>query len=242
MTQFNKTNEVPVLTALTADQVTDYLRRHPDFLADKPVLLADMIFPHNEGASTVSLVERQISVLRDRNMSMRHRLDRLLDNAHTNDVLFDKTRQLVLGLLDTCGYEQCLQVLFRHFYDEFEVHYARLLLMDIPNGGFPVVDNADVNYVDREMVENDLSRLILNHHAVCGQLDLRERELVFGEQIAGATQSSAIVPLRLNNCFFGILAIANRDPDYYHSSMNTLFLCFIGDVLIRILSGYLIET
>jgi uncharacterized protein YigA (DUF484 family) len=53
----------------------------------------------------VSLVERQMSLLRDRNIEMRHRLSQLMDVARDNDRLFDKTRRLILTLMDAASLE-----------------------------------------------------------------------------------------------------------------------------------------
>ena len=108
MSHTSNTNEIPELTTLTEDQVTDYLCQNPDFLSDKPALLADMNLPHQPGSGTISLVERQVSVLRDRNMDMRHRLNKILENARTNDMLFEKTKRLILAMLNTRQLDDCL--------------------------------------------------------------------------------------------------------------------------------------
>src|SRR5690625_6836720 len=84
---------------LTADQVSEYLQEHRDFFVHNEHLLADLSLPHESGPA-VSLVERQVSVLRERNMDVRHRLSKLLDNARENDKLFDKTKRLVLALIE----------------------------------------------------------------------------------------------------------------------------------------------
>ena len=47
-------------------------------------LLQDLEVTHPAGGA-VSLLERQVAVLRDRNMDMRHRLSQLLDTARDND-------------------------------------------------------------------------------------------------------------------------------------------------------------
>ena len=55
--------------------------------------------PHARGSS-ISLVERQLAVLRERSLDMHQRLGRLVDVARDNDRLFELTRQLTLDLLD----------------------------------------------------------------------------------------------------------------------------------------------
>src|SRR5690606_7331696 len=84
---------------LDPEQVADYLRHHPEFFVDHQELLGDLFLPHESGPA-VSLVERQVSILRERNIDMRNRLSKLLDNARENDKLFDKTKRLVLSLLE----------------------------------------------------------------------------------------------------------------------------------------------
>ena len=65
---------------LTGAQVAEYLSANPDFFSDRDSLLALMTLPHQQGGA-VSLVERQVSVLRDRNRSTKNHLDDLLNAA-----------------------------------------------------------------------------------------------------------------------------------------------------------------
>ena len=82
----------PETPLLNDEDVATYLRQNTDFFINKPSLLADLTLPHERGGA-ISLVERQVSILRERNMDMRHRLTHLIDNARINDVLFEKTKK-----------------------------------------------------------------------------------------------------------------------------------------------------
>ena len=66
--------------ALNPDQVAAWLAAHPQFFADHPEVLTSLRLPHGE-AGTVSLVERQLSQLRDDNQQLRARIDQLLPAA-----------------------------------------------------------------------------------------------------------------------------------------------------------------
>ena len=88
--------------SLSPEQVAAYLHAHPEFFVDRDELLGEMRIPHQPG-DAVSLVERQVRLLRERNIEMRHRLSQLMDVARDNDRLFDKTRRLVLDLLDAAS-------------------------------------------------------------------------------------------------------------------------------------------
>jgi uncharacterized protein YigA (DUF484 family) len=50
--------------------------------------------------------------------------------------------------------------------------------------------------------------------------------------------SVAAVPLRYDN-LYGILAVGNSDPNFYKSSMGTLFLSYIAEILNRVLPNHL---
>ena len=80
------------------DQVVGYLRRNPDFFARHDDLLAEISLPHDSG-SAISLLERQVNILRERGTEARQKLNNLLENARNNDQLFDTTQNLVLALL-----------------------------------------------------------------------------------------------------------------------------------------------
>ena len=55
--------------------IVRYLRDHPEFFETHLDLLADMILTHESGKA-VSLIEHQVSILRDQNDQHKARLDR----------------------------------------------------------------------------------------------------------------------------------------------------------------------
>ena len=61
---------------LNPKDVEEFLRAHPNFLQDRPGLLAVLNLPHG-GDGAVSLVERQVSVLRQRNIVSRQQINEL---------------------------------------------------------------------------------------------------------------------------------------------------------------------
>lgn len=219
-------------TATTEEQVSAYLRKHPDFFVKQPGLLADLRLPHASGEA-ISLVERQVSILRERNMDMRHRLSKLLDNARDNDRLFDKTKRLVLALLEGQNLVDTVDSLFYSFETDFNIHYTSLILF-----GDPAVEaNSKARVEPLSKARESIGQVIKNNKPLCGVLDSTHAQYLF-PNYADSVGSIALVPLIYGNTF-GVLAIANRDPHYYRSSMGTLFLSYIGEVLNRTLPKYL---
>jgi uncharacterized protein YigA (DUF484 family) len=76
----------------------------------------------------VSLVERQMKLLRDRNIEMRHRLSQLMDVARDNDRLFDKTRRLILDLMDAASLEEVVMAVEDSLRQDFQVPFVSLIL------------------------------------------------------------------------------------------------------------------
>lgn len=208
-------------------EVAKYLADNPDFFSRHGDLLADLSLPHESGEA-ISLVEKQVSVLRERNMDMRHRLSNLLDNARENDKLFDKTKRLVLALLEGRRAEDTLNALHYSFDKDFQIQFTRLVLFRPQAGKL-----GQARCVTLADAKAPLGRILKTQKAFCGQLANEEKAYLFGEQ-APLVASAALVPLMHGTCY-GLLVVGNRDANYYRSSMGTLFLSYIAEVLNRVL-------
>ena len=75
--------------------VLDFLRQSPDFFLRHPSALSELSLPHESGEA-VSLIERQIDILRERNVTMRKRMNELLQAARMNDEILRKPGRLIL--------------------------------------------------------------------------------------------------------------------------------------------------
>lgn len=222
----------PLDNTLTAADVAAYLQSNPDFFVDQPDLLAELRLPHESGAA-ISLVERQVSILRERNIDMRNRLSKLLENARENDKLFDKSKRLVLALLEGQDMGDVVDALYYSFSKEFDIHFTSLLIF----GNVDRVPSSQAQVVNGREAQEHLAEYLKSGRATCGHLSPRAINYLFGQQAANIG-SAAMIPL-VSGSTYGILAIGNRDPHYYRSSMGTLFLSYIAEVLNRLLPPYL---
>src|SRR6201996_9414055 len=66
-------------------EVAEYLLANPDFFAEHAELLGSIRLSNPHGKSAVSLQERQMEMLRDKNKQMERRLAELLRYGHEND-------------------------------------------------------------------------------------------------------------------------------------------------------------
>ena len=225
------TSESPADSAasnLEAEAVIAFLLQHPDFFAEHDELLVSMRIPHQRG-DTVSLVERQLKLLRERNIEMRHRLSQLMDVARDNDRLFEKTRRLNLALMDATSLDELVIAAEDSLRQEFQVPFVSLILFsDNPAAVGRWVSSADA--------QKTIGGLI-GEKTVCGALREHELAFLFGAEQSKEVGSAAVVTLS-HLGLHGILAVGSRDPQHYKSSVGTLFLGYIADVLGRLVPRF----
>ncbi len=212
-------------TLLDEDQVRDYLKENGDFLQRNPDLLDHLHVSHASG-SAVSLVEKQVSVLRERNMEMRHRLNALTANARDNDRLYDHTRAMVLRLLEAGSLDELHQAYMTSMREEFEVEHASMILFGDSAG------EGDARVESTEKAKIQIGALLKGKKAVCGVLRKEELNYLFPQ--AGEIGSAALMPLS-NGEELGLIAVGSSDANRYSTDMGTLFLSHIADVLVRLI-------
>jgi hypothetical protein len=210
-----------------AEAVAAYLRAHPEFFVDHDELIPELRIPHQPGTA-VSLVERQVKLLRERNIEMRHRLSQLMDVARDNDRLFDKTRRLVLDLLDASSLEEVVNAVEDSLRHEFQVPYVSLILFS--DATLPVG-----RCVSTGEAQQSIGGLLDGGKTICGVLRPHELSFLFGAEDSSSVGSAAVVSL---NNQLGVLAIGSPDPQHYKSSLGTLFLGYIAEVLTRVLPRF----
>jgi len=218
-----------------AEEIAAYLKLHPDFFLKRPDLLMELEVAHPTGGA-VSLLERQVSVLRERNMDMRHRLNNLLDNARINDQLFEQTKQLVLKLIEAQTLDQMVDAFVQSLQHEFQIDFASLVLIGNPTAH----RGTRARIVSLGEARAQIDSLLKSSKAICGVLRPEEVRFLFPDHNR-QVGSAAVVPLS-HGYPLGVLAIASSDSGYFRSSMGTLFLGYIAEVLNRLLPKHLKQT
>lgn len=208
--------------------VAAWLETHPEFFERHPQILEQLYLSHPSG-SAVSLVEKQLSILRERNTELRNRLTALLEDSRRNDELFGHTRQLVLRLVAADSLESLCQALHEGLARDFGLKHFRLLFLDRAIE-YPALN---VGHADSGEAETQLPALQGRNRTFCGILRPGELDFLFGD--TGRDLGSAAVVRLPGDPSPALLALAHPDPDHYHRDMDTLFLNHIAEVLARLL-------
>ena len=215
-------------SSLNAEEVASFLADNPLFFEHHEQLLGDMRIPHKPGQA-VSLVEKQLSILRERNTELRNRLSGMVDTARQNDLLFSHSRNLVLSLLDSKSLSQAIDIVFASFANDFGIEHTQIILFDNPTICKARSDKLDQGH-------EHIGKYLKARQTIGGGLGEDERNYIFGSN-ASKVGSAALAVLAYGE-LYGVIAVGNKDPHYYQSGMGTLFLSYIAEVLSRIIRDY----
>lgn len=207
------------------DAVARYLDQHPDYFQRHPELLARITLIHQVGGRAVSLIERQVQVLRDQSRNLQRQLRELLGNARDNDALTDRLHRLALAMVDGRTLDDALDAASDILRQEFQFDGARLLLR--ARDGF-TSSRAEVASDDAMLEE--LLRRITAGKPVCGEApEAPVLRSLFGEH-ATDIKTWALIPLG-GASPFGALCLGSRDPYRFHAGMGTVYLTRLGELL-----------
>lgn len=218
-------------------QIVKYLRQHPDFFEYHQDLLADMVILHDSG-DAVSLIERQVSILRDQKNALKQKLNDLLNAARQNEQLIERLNKFVLELLDAPTLEDVLFVIRDRLIRDFQANAVVVRLFNAKNKAMSQLPEfADWS----EPVMEAFEKVITIRKPACGNLRQGQLDSLFGEH-AEQINSVALIPLIENDnskSCYGMLAIGSHDKNRYQASMGTMFLSNLGKVIARILKPHL---
>lgn len=228
----------------TEKSIVRFLRDHPDFFERHTDLLADMVLPHDTGHA-VSLIERQVAVLRDQRSELKQKLQKLMQLARTNEQLSERFNALVLDLLDAVTLDDLLETIQSRLISDFD---ADAVVVRLFRSGTSAGTATDAGKALRpeladwsEPVLGAFEKIIRGRKPVCGHLKPGQLDSLFADQ-AGTITSVALIPLvesEQDTSCHGMFAIGSHDPKRFHPEMGTLFLSHLAHILSRILKPHL---
>ena len=217
---------------VTEAQVADYLHKHPDFFEDQQDLLLNLALPHGEGEA-VSLMERQISLLREGSIDTRSKLDEFVESARQNNEIFDKCRKLILNLIGAEDPDQFFAALEDSFKNDFECHaYSLIIFSDTPHQ-----INHFTSSVSEMAAKDHIASLIRAKQPTLGILRPAEQDFLFRHQ-SNKVKSAAVLSVRKNRQI-ALLAIGSGDANYFKPGMGTMFIGFVADTLAKLLPKHI---
>lgn len=211
-------------------QVKNFLASHPDFLTNNPQLLSHMELNHSSKGA-ISLVERQIKVLRERNQVMQGQLIEMLTAAFNNEKLLIDCNQFMLDLLKTDNLQDLCAKIITSLKKDFSLDDVALVLV----GNYPPAAPAQL-VTDAGEIKSLLNCQFPDSQPLCGRLEQDPKKKLFGE-LSQELQSFALIPLG-KECEFGLLALASNDVSRFEPEMGTLFVELIAKLVTFLTKNY----
>jgi uncharacterized protein YigA (DUF484 family) len=221
---------------LSEQAIHDYLATHPDFFESHANLLSSLHLPHATGGA-VSLVERQVSVLRQKDLKLEKQLKELIEVARANDLLATKIHELMLQLLSTTDLKTTIIALEEGMRSGFGADQAVLVIFGDPDAFDDIDIGRFFRVVERKSEAlNPFKTFLSGNSARCGQIRDAQRDFLF-QHDADEIGSAALVPLS-DGTEIGFLAIGSADANRFHPGMSIDFLTRLGDLVAGALKRY----
>lgn len=206
---------------MRSEDVAQYLQDNPQFFEGYSDLLSQINLPHPHGGRTISLSERQLLTLREKNRGLEKKLHEMIDFAKENDALQHKLHEFVTSLFaarDLATLQEMIPHLLR---DIFSVPHAVLHLWQTNPPSPEALAFADAQV-----------QPVCLHHAAQGTTDW------FGES-GKLLHSYAYLPLHAGSQTIGMLVLASEDKQRFYPEMGTVFLQRIAEAASAALHPYL---
>ena len=209
------------------ESIARYLQHNPDFFERHQPLLARLRLPHARTGSTISLVERQVEVLREKQAAVEQKLAEFVRVARANDAISEKLHKFTRRIVRARTRAEVLNQVEASLREDFDAFHSTLLLVGPPS------DESGQHFVRTCAPEDarlkSFDTLFASGKPRCGQVRDSQRELLFGAE-ANDIGSVALVPLG-DHGSLGLLALGSTDRDRFHPGMSTEFLALMAELI-----------
>jgi hypothetical protein len=202
----------------------DYLEQHPDLLQRNPELLAKLQIPHQSGHGAVSLIERQVKVLRDTNHRLEDRIRDLVETAQANEELSEKMHRYSIGLMQAATANDLLNIAETSLQKLFNIEVASIRFK--PGFETGIEAGSDAMISDKAYAAL-LDSLGIGRGNCHNDLDDALLQALFGsgaEGIRSCGLAAIDTPHRI-----GILALGSPSKNRFAPDKGTLFLERLGE-------------
>jgi uncharacterized protein len=213
--------------SVAEDQIADHLVAHPEFFERHPGVLTRLRLPHQRGSAAISLVERQVLVLREKHETLEQKLRELIENGRTNDAIADRMHRLTRRLLRARDPGAVIAALETSLREDFGASRWVILITDASLGA---AASGHLRVVPRGSPELKIFETFFESaRPRSGQIRDTQRDYLFGAD-GSQVGSTVLIPLG-ERAALGLLAIASHDTERYLPTMSTDFLIRIGEIV-----------
>ncbi len=211
--------EVAETPKLNEREVVAYLKAQPDFLTRHPDLLEAIEMRHKAG-SAVSLIERQVDMLRAKNQRLEDKLERLLVAARDNEKRAENVQRLARTLMRAPSLAAVAAGLAKCMREDFGIEETFIGLSSTQFKRHDIDGLASLEPEGR--IARGFENFFRTRLIECGPIAGDKAKLLFPKAEA-LPQSAAIIPLEKEK-HLGMIALGAVDPERFQPRQGKLFL------------------
>jgi uncharacterized protein YigA (DUF484 family) len=207
---------------MKSSEVAQYLLDNPQFFEEHADLLTNIVIPHPHGGRAISITERQMLSLRDKNRQLEGKMGELLEFGEENDTIGEKMHRLGVAMIAASTFQSVLHTLNLHLRDDFAIPHVAVRLWDLPEGPTELPEFAAVS----EELQGFAETLVQPY---CGSTAGFETSSWFGD-CARHLRSQALIAMRNGGGTIGLIALGSEEAQRFYSGMGTLYLERLGEM------------
>jgi uncharacterized protein YigA (DUF484 family) len=207
---------------MKSEEVAQYLQDHPQFFEEHAELMSHMVIPHPHGGRTISITERQMLSLRDKNKQLEVKMNELLQFGEENDSISEKMHRLGVAMIAAASFQSVLHTLNFHLRDDFSIPHVALRLWNRPDSAEELPEFAEVS-AELQAFAETLGQ------PYCGSTSGFETSSWFGEA-SRQIRSQALIAMRNGGGTIGMIALGSEDAQRFYAGMGTLYLERLGEM------------
>jgi len=159
-----------------ADSVLKFLTTNPDFFNQHSDVLPRLAIPHHTGQA-VSLIEKQVSVLRNKCCTLENSLRDLINVARENEQLHQRLHCLIQDIITASSIDDVVNLTRESMFENFNADDVRVVLVSDEEAA------PEADYL--QLAENDpglalFADVFKKGETRCGELADAQKQLIFG--------------------------------------------------------------
>ncbi len=226
MAELTATKDESPAPKLNEREIVAYLKVHTDFLSRHPDLLETIELRHKAG-SAVSLIEKQVDMLRAKSQRLEDRMQRLVEAARDNETRTQSVQRLARVLIRAPSLAAVAAGLGKCLREDFGIDEIFVGVMSTQ------FKRHDIDGIHPVEPDGKLARTFENFFRTrlieCGPIAEDRARLLF-PKAAATVQSAAIVPLEKEKSL-GMLALGSVDAQRFQPRQGKLFLELTADLV-----------
>jgi len=220
---------------ITADDVTAYLRTHPDFLAERPELVETLNIPApSQGPGVIDMQQVILKRLRAELDKLKNERSEFIANSKQNLAVQSRIQAAVISIIQAPTFEKLIEVVTHELPELLQVDFITMAIeanADSPQrapvkGVYVLAPGA----IDQALGADSQARL---RREIVGE------DAFFGET-ARQVKSDVLMRLRITSGSpDGVLCFGARDPEAFGPEQSTELLFFLAKVLENAIRAWL---